>query len=991
MPSRSRHSRNHNSHSNRSSNKNRNRRDTHSQNSNHCSKSESKSNATANAKKHSSTDKSCKDEEKSCLLYQEESKCNTSGDIINEFEEEILYELSNDSSSVYELSALLEQYVHRRNASALFLSRIICDWVSPEYNTAPNKLNNNLLLHSETCDRIRNSFLKVLFSLTDVVTFKKVINQIAWSLSIIKILSSGLPTLCSSLMHWLAQHVESSHLSSNNLQRDELRFIVMFLRPEIVEQCAELVQFNASIFEGVFRELIDALSDRYQPFRIWLFARLCSKRRKLIEAQLAKFICFGDDNVSRKKTQKKKKKTQPKQTNDTKRRCKSWIVNMDEEEEEEEEDDEDRITFRRSLSADPRTIPHNEASKKKVKPRTVRVNKKEKEIVYKKEREKHDKFRIGDVVMVSLGKQEDLARIRFYGSTVLDANCAMFGIECFCVEFGSHVVNGCRVLDGSINGGDAVFCVKKAGYGTFIGLERIKSRKCLWNLKQSKNALKLTEFDCDVLVAAAKYGSLKVIKHLLRILLKKNSSARSRSRTRSNSYSSNAQYDKGEIQAIQTGFGYAVLHNHTKIVKMILTHFGSNNTSFNTIINNTKKKKKKTKSMTDFMIQRDLRPRTSSHTSGSSVGSDYDDEYVDEEVDDQTVNNSKLNTSRFYTSDLFDLVCERQNLSMLQILIEYDSWPLLSPSSRGLYRIFGSAGYLKWIKYLLEISPYIINMPLVSSDIHSTMMCTAMRHNRFEYTQYILSAFGTKLQQLQMDIPWPLLLVSIMNLNANTVHLPQAIDIQSQLLLHAPHQVNWCPAHCLREANQWLDIFDLIEVQYCDHQLTYYNGVVLGSILAAICHKSVTIYRTMKLSDEKQILHCLSDMLSTAMLYGIDFNQHNEFQHVWMTYDANKYRWNISNFPYNVCHTKQEFIFLQKMFKKALKKYPIKLLNTCCPFIDHQLIQIFKKIIIPYASYDALIFESLHWTKPINDTDQDLSEPESVEFMFAYQRSPVVE
>eukprot|EP01083_Nonionella_stella_P076259 207728_1 len=340
MPSRSRHSRNHNSHSNRSSNKNRNRRDTHSQNSNHCSKSESKSNATANAKKHSSTDKSCKDEEKSCLLYQEESKCNTSGDIINEFEEEILYELSNDSSSVYELSALLEQYVHRRNASALFLSRIICDWVSPEYNTAPNKLNNNLLLHSETCDRIRNSFLKVLFSLTDVVTFKKVINQIAWSLSIIKILSSGLPTLCSSLMHWLAQHVESSHLSSNNLQRDELRFIVMFLRPEIVEQCAELVQFNASIFEGVFRELIDALSDRYQPFRIWLFARLCSKRRKLIEAQLAKFICFGDDNVSRKKTQKKKKKTQPKQTNDTKRRCKSWIVNMDEEEEEEEEDDE---------------------------------------------------------------------------------------------------------------------------------------------------------------------------------------------------------------------------------------------------------------------------------------------------------------------------------------------------------------------------------------------------------------------------------------------------------------------------------------------------------------------------------------------------------------------------------------------------------------------------------------------------------------------------
>ena len=64
-------------------------------------------------------------------------------------------------------------------------------------------------------------------------------------------------------------------------------------KPEIIEQCAELVQFNPSIFEEEFRELIDALCDNYQQFRIWLFAGLCSKR-KLIEPQLAKFICFGN-------------------------------------------------------------------------------------------------------------------------------------------------------------------------------------------------------------------------------------------------------------------------------------------------------------------------------------------------------------------------------------------------------------------------------------------------------------------------------------------------------------------------------------------------------------------------------------------------------------------------------------------------------------------------------------------------------------------------
>ena len=77
-------------------------------------------------------------------------------------------------------------------------------------------------------------------------------------------------------------------------EQDQLRFIILFLRPEIVEQCAELVQFNASVYEEPFRALIDALCDDYRPFRIWLFARLCSQNRKLVEPQLVKFICFGD-------------------------------------------------------------------------------------------------------------------------------------------------------------------------------------------------------------------------------------------------------------------------------------------------------------------------------------------------------------------------------------------------------------------------------------------------------------------------------------------------------------------------------------------------------------------------------------------------------------------------------------------------------------------------------------------------------------------------
>ena len=38
----------------------------------------------------------------------------------------------------------------------------------------------------------------------------------------------------------------------------------MFLRPELVEQCAQLVQYNATQFEEPFRNLIEALCDDYR-------------------------------------------------------------------------------------------------------------------------------------------------------------------------------------------------------------------------------------------------------------------------------------------------------------------------------------------------------------------------------------------------------------------------------------------------------------------------------------------------------------------------------------------------------------------------------------------------------------------------------------------------------------------------------------------------------------------------------------------------------
>ena len=336
MPSRSRHSRNHSNHSNRSPNKHSTRRNNIGS-------------------------KSTESKQSECRESIHNTEHNQTS--ILHLEEQIIYEFTEGTLSIHELSQLLEKYVHRKNANALFLFQLICEWTSNR-NCNAYESESNLLFHSESCHKIRNSLLKVLFGLTDKVSFKNIVNQNAWSLAIIKLLSSGLPTLCSALIHWLAKHIKCSHSSSNHLQQDQLRFIVMFLRPEIVEQCAFMVQFNASIFEEAFCELIEALADNYQPFRIWLFARLCSQKRQLIEPQLAKFICFGQPIVcsSSSKQKQKQKKT-------FSQRCKSLIVNEYDDDNKEDEDAQeglmnlDRLmnAFKASLAASNQLVINNQS------------------------------------------------------------------------------------------------------------------------------------------------------------------------------------------------------------------------------------------------------------------------------------------------------------------------------------------------------------------------------------------------------------------------------------------------------------------------------------------------------------------------------------------------------------------------------------------------------------------------------------------------------
>ncbi len=282
----------------------------------------------------------------------------------------------------------------------------------------------------------------------------------------------------------------------------------------------------------------------------------------------------------------------------------------------------------------------------------------------------------------------------------------------------------------------------------------------------------------------SKYGSVKVVKHLFKLLISessKNSRPRTRSRSRSGSSGSSKKIiDNSHMSTIQTAFGYAVLNNHTKVIKIILTHCGSNAmyTQKYHNKNKTRKLKKKTKSMSDFMIHKHkkvhksscssspLSPSASSCSSSDLSDDEFDDEYDDDfaESGDQLLHNGM---SKFYTSDLFDLVCEQKNFKMLQLLIQYDSWPLLSPNSRGLYGVFCKKGYLKWVKYLLQISPYIVNMPLMSTDINSTMIYTSIANQRYEYAKFLLNHYQIELIQPVSGIP--ILLLTIMSLNLKNI------------------------------------------------------------------------------------------------------------------------------------------------------------------------------------------------------------------------------
>ena len=197
------------------------------------------------------------------------------------------------------------------------------------------------------------------------------------------------------------------------------------------------------------------------------------------------------------------------------------------------------------------------------------------------------------------------------------------------------------------------------------------------------------------------------------------------------------------------------------------------------------------------------------------------------------------------------------------------------------------------------------------------------------------------------------------------------------------------------------------DAEYLDHKLLYYSDgtrrVLIGSLLSAIMAAMLDCFRESVESgtqDRRPAVRSCAKMLSLFMLHGIDF-EGAEFQHLWMDYDETIRRWNVHEFPYSVSTAKRELMFLQRVCKKALRRHPVMVMAVISDMVNggdmdwlemsqkeiQKLLSIFEAVIIPFAVYDAMIFESMNYANPITPEG---SSPESDEFVFEYQQTPVL-
>ncbi|ETO31716.1 hypothetical protein RFI_05403, partial [Reticulomyxa filosa] len=205
-----------------------------------------------------------------------------------------------------EVNELMTEYCEDTHANAMFLYELISDWAN-EYlhklscsnsNNSSNNNNNtnemsqnglwmeNYLVCCNEKERTRKVLFRCLSNVVCKASFRHPVQKNAWAMTIIAILSTKLLSLCVHCMKWLTSTIVDQNSNTPYLSKDEFRHLVMFLRIEVLEECAELVAWNTDVFKPIFFQLFEALCDDYLPFRGWLFCRICKNGNGGLDKEL---------------------------------------------------------------------------------------------------------------------------------------------------------------------------------------------------------------------------------------------------------------------------------------------------------------------------------------------------------------------------------------------------------------------------------------------------------------------------------------------------------------------------------------------------------------------------------------------------------------------------------------------------------------------------------------------------------------------------------
>lgn len=310
-------------------------------------------------------------------------------------------------------------------------------------------------------------------------------------------------------------------------------------------------------------------------------------------------------------------------------------------------------------------------------------------------------------------------------------------------------------------------------------------QKLAFSTKFNLKSLEISQFFTTQ--DTAKYGSVKGTKHLLSIL------------------GEDTHWNTSYWPSIRNAFVAAVTWNHCKIVSLMLRHCAPHKPSTNSFraLSSRKNGKMRPKSKSVNLSRHYHSPKALSLALSA------------EEVDNEGFSNIlhhgiTSKSSLFYdetTSNLLDIVVENGNLKMFEILVEHDSWPLITAKMNGnegiagfhdvesqqfecseaLCRLVSDHGFEHWIEFAVEQQPEILRVPFLVNE--------SLKSGHLEYVDLILERWGHR-----MDITPTLLFVLLNRMVIGNMDF--AAEIMEKLLDSAGvRDLEWRPSGSLRE--QW--------------------------------------------------------------------------------------------------------------------------------------------------------------------------------------------